>query len=72
MAKTPRPYVGYKNDKRTVFKSAATPTQETHGDRYGAVVGPFRTMRAAIWMAKYRGPVARDVAYAERITRDFS
>lgn len=45
-----RIYVGLMLDcttRREVFRANATPTLASHGARYGAVVGPFRTMRAA-------------------------
>ena len=51
-----RPYVGLSlngTGKREVFKSATTPTESSHGALYGAVIGPFRTMRGARFMAAY-------------------
>jgi len=56
---------------RTVFKAEGEPTQESHGAQYGAVIGPFRTMRGARFMADYgRGnPHCVCVADAERLAR---
>lgn len=64
-----RPYVGLvrgRASEREAFRSAVTPTASTH-PRYGAVVGPFRTMRAAklAAMAQMQG-MARNVAEWER------
>ena len=61
-------YVGRSaNRPYTAFRSATVPTWESHGDRYAAVIGPFRTMRAALWAERYgRGnPHFRTVADAE-------
>lgn len=47
-------YVGLKagrNDE--VFRSETEPTRQTHGHIYLAVIGPFRTVRGANFMAKY-------------------
>ena len=49
-----RPYVGIMpGAKRETFRAGATPTETSHGERYLAVIGPFRTMRAARFMADY-------------------
>ena len=49
-----RIYVGCNQDAtREVFKSASEPTFASHGDTYAAVIGPFRTMRGARFMADY-------------------
>lgn len=44
-------YVGHEmiTDNLRAFRSPSTPTYETHGHLYWAVVGPFRTRRAARW-----------------------
>lgn len=59
-----------------VFRSETTPTRETHGQKYLAVVGPFRTRRAADWLAdpvKGRfNPHCRCVADAERLAKKYS
>ena len=39
---------------RKVFRSDVTPTEDTHPE-YGAVIGPFRTVRAARFMAQHGG-----------------
>jgi len=38
---------------REIFKSSIGPTRETHGDKYNATIGPFKTMRAARFMRDY-------------------
>jgi len=50
------------------FRSEVTPTAETHGDRYLYVVGPFRTVAGAEYMARYgaNNPHCQTVAEAER------
>ena len=47
-----RPYVGMRAGTRTAFQSDVTPTEETHPE-YGAVIGPFRTVRGARFMASH-------------------
>jgi len=44
-------YVGEhpKEGKREAFESDVAPTQESHGQKYPAVTGPFRTRRGADW-----------------------
>jgi hypothetical protein len=48
-------YVGIRADnlKYERFQSDGTPVRETHGDTYMAVIGPFRTIRGAKYMAQY-------------------
>lgn len=55
----------------TAFRADCAPTYGTHGDRFGAVIGPFRTRRGAVFMAKYgRGnPHLQAVADAERLAK---
>jgi hypothetical protein len=64
-------YLGLKQNNREVFKSATTPTQESHGHLYNAIVGPFRTMRGAKFMRDHgaRNPHVQNVADAERIAK---
>lgn len=64
-------YVGIRSGKRFVFKSDVLPTQASHGQRYNAVIGPFRTKRAAILTAVTGGqnPHLRSVSDAERISK---
>lgn len=67
-------YVGMRAGRPwEVFRSIETPTYETHGDRYPAAIGPFRTVRAATFMA-IRGPGnphCRCVADAERLSKRY-
>jgi hypothetical protein len=47
-----KPYVGVNGaTPYVVFRSGTVPTESTHGHLYGAVIGPFRTMRGARYMA---------------------
>lgn len=65
-----RLYVGCVGADREVFRSPVTPTRESHGAKYLAVIGPFRTRRAADFMASPGGrnnPHCQSVADAERI-----
>jgi hypothetical protein len=64
-------WVGCNKGPREVFRSAQTPTEDTHGDKYFAVIGPFRTRRGATFMAKYgrNNPHCLCVADAERIAK---
>lgn len=61
-------YVGVYGSGRMAFRAAGEVTQETHGTAYYAVIGPFRTMRGARYMAKFghNNPHLPDVAAAER------
>ena len=64
----PRAGVGLAYTGR-VFRSAETPTHDTHGEAFRYVIGPFRTARAArIMLAIGCGnPHLRCVADAERL-----
>jgi general stress protein YciG len=62
-----RIYLGRNGDTRTVFQSDIEPTAETHGELYDYAVGPFRTMRAALYMRDH--PYVRDVGEAERLSK---
>lgn len=65
-------YVGFRADKveRTVFKATETPTRAAF-PQYGAVVGPFRTKRAAILCAvTHPNPHIQHVRDAERIAKE--
>jgi hypothetical protein len=57
-----------------IFRHETTPTFATHGDRYGAVVGPFRTMRGARFMRDHgRGnPHCQHVDDAERLAKRYA
>ena len=64
-------FVGLKNGVREVFKSATIPTELSHGHIYNAVIGPFRTIRGARFMALCgaNNPHCQDVRNAERIAK---
>ncbi len=64
-------YVGCNLQCYEVFRSECVPTAESHGHRYFAAIGPFRTMRGAKFMADHgRGnPHLQDVAAAEKIAK---
>ena len=64
-----RIYVGQRAGKRTIFLSDSTPTQESHGHLYNAVIGPFRTRRAAEIMRDAHGPQIQSVADAEKAAK---
>lgn len=71
MAATKQHYVGLVSGQPRFeyFRSSITPTRDTHG--YAAVIGPFRTRRAALWAEKYgRGnPHFQHVKDAERLCK---
>ena len=59
---------GCKNGKREIFRSRETPTERTHGHKFGYVIGPFRTRAGAEIMASANGsPLIQTVSDAERI-----
>ena len=66
---TSKIYVGVCKNNRVVFKSETVPTQQSHGSKYVAAIGPFRTMRAATLMAVCGSgnPHLQNVSDAERI-----
>ncbi len=59
---------------RELFRSATVPTFDTHGARYGATIGPFRTKRGAIFMRDHgrANPHCQCVNDAERIAAGYS
>ena len=61
-------YVGLKDGVRRVFRSDTTPTEDVHGREYTAIIGPFRTVRGARFMALYGAnwPHCQTVDDAER------
>ena len=63
-------YVGHTGTGLEAFSSPVTPTA-TLTPQYGAVVGPFRTKRAALWAEKhgYLNPHFQHVNDAERLSR---
>jgi hypothetical protein len=64
-------YVGHKDGRLEIFQSTAIPTFTSHGFVYAAVVGPFRTKRAALYMAQHgrNNPHLLSVGDAERIAK---
>jgi hypothetical protein len=67
-----KPYVGLiGGGKREVFRSATTPTNDSHGAQYLAVIGPFRTVRGANFMRDHGqgNPHCQCVADAERLAK---
>lgn len=74
----PKIYLGIRSgvfgSRRQIFKSEGTPTQRTHGGKYNAVIGPFRTMRGAVFMRDHcqSNPHCRNVADAERLAKKYS
>jgi len=48
------------------------PTFKNAGYRYAAVIGPFKTKRAALWTEKYghNNPHFQHVQDAERLSRE--
>jgi hypothetical protein len=65
-------YVGLTrmSDTRQVFRSFDEPTFENTQGRYAAVIGPFKTMRAAVWAThQINNPHFQTVADAERLSR---
>ena len=69
----PRPYVGIvKGTHEYVrFWSKTNPTEETHGERFVATIGPFRTVAAAELMKKYGkgNPHMQHVSDCERLAK---
>lgn len=69
-------YVGIRidNGERECFTWPGTPVRETHGHIYAAVIGPFRTVRGARFMAEHgRGnPHIQTVGDAERIAAAYA
>lgn len=67
-----RIYLGLNATRNTreIFRAASVPTFATHPD-YNAVIGPFRTKRGALFMARYgrSNPHCQCVADAERLAK---
>lgn len=59
-----------------IFRSENEPTFSSHGDKFNCVIGPFRTIRGAKWMADpikgQNNPHCRCVADAERLAARYS
>jgi hypothetical protein len=75
-ANTTKIYVGVVSSSiREVFRSSEVPTQETHGTKYRAVIGPFKTKRGAEFLAKYghgSNPHLQTVNDAERAAKQLA
>jgi hypothetical protein len=69
-----RVYVGMKSGNWAVFRSASIPTEKSHGKVFNAVMGPFKTLRAARFTAKHGkgNPHLQTVRDAERIARKYA
>jgi uncharacterized protein YdcH (DUF465 family) len=69
----PKLYLGLnaKKNSREIFSHDKTPTHESHGHKYNAVIGPFKTRRGAEFMRDYgrNNPHVRNVEDAERIAK---
>jgi hypothetical protein len=59
--------------KMELFSSASEPTSASHGDRFAACIGPFRTKRGAVFMARHGlgNPHCVTVADAERLAKKY-
>lgn len=44
-----RIYLGWTSDGYELLRPVRTPTPRTHGGKYAAIWGPFRTLRGAKW-----------------------
>ena len=66
-------YVGRTVETSEVFRSDAAPTEQTHGEKYDVVIGPFTTPLAANIMAEWGkgNPHLRHVDDAERMASNY-
>lgn len=67
-----RLYIGLTFDSPyVIFRATDTPTAQTTGSRFMAVIGPFRTRRGAVFMRDHgrNNPHVCCVADAERIAK---
>ena len=53
-----------------LFKSAETPTEETHGAKYTCVWGPFVTKRGALWAQAHPYSLCATVREVERAAKN--
>lgn len=60
-------YVGHSEGGREMFATFHPPTEESHGGRYTAATGPFRTRRGAEWAASCRYGWYGSIREAERL-----
>ena len=58
-------------DELILFRSSTTPTKESHGHLYTAVIGPFKSKVGASYFARYgrNNPHLRTADDAERLAR---
>lgn len=63
-------WVGCCGQERKAFKSTEEPTPEKY-EFIQAVIGPFKTKRAALWCEKYgfNNPHAQDVSSIEKLAK---
>lgn len=67
-------YVGHPNQissSLVSFQSTTKPTSKSHGHKFSAVIGPFKTKRAAKWAEKYgaNNPHFTCVEDAEKLSK---
>jgi hypothetical protein len=67
-------YVGPRLDRERKFEpfmAARTPTQTSHGKKYGHVIGPFRSKGGAVVMARFGAgnPHLQTVSEAEKMAK---
>lgn len=65
-------YLGKRGqDDLILFRSSKTPTKESHGHLYKAVIGPFKSKVGASYFARYgrNNPQLRTADDAERLAR---
>ena len=64
-------YMGINGQGRIVFSSPATPTRAEYGERFKAVVGPFRTKKGATFRQAFgnNNPHLQTVNGAERLAK---
>lgn len=69
-----RYYLGLNSQTNTreLFAAQAPPTEATHGDKYKAVVGPFKTKRGAALVRDHgqNNPHVQTVNDAERLSKN--
>jgi hypothetical protein len=59
---------------REMFQAEATPTTESHGTKYAAVIGPFKTKRGAAYMKQFgqSNPHCQTVSQAEALGKKYA
>lgn len=63
--------IEHNTGKYKAFRYVKTPTRANCGDLFVAVIGPFRTKRAALWAEAYgrNNPHFQHVEDAERLSK---